>query len=232
MARPTLKCAWEYGVAAERDGLIEATGVFTCHVSRSASADDFTIADQDDMLERLYSWWWVPGTGDEPPSVALRETVDCELSLLRVTVTPGYPLGDTRELFPDPDYAQGTRDVASMPYPPQCATVIGLRTATDTRQGRGRMYLPCSVEEAEIATGHVSPGRADSYGLVIALLASRVRGEPIDPVPAVLSVWSRVAGDAESVLHFEVASRLGTQRRRAVTPVGHRAYGLDGAHIP
>lgn len=77
------------------------------------------------------------------------------------------------------------------PTPNQCALVASLRTASNTRSGRGRMYLPCNGVGAAAASGKLNisvtaltAAIASLMGYTLGQVASETQGQ-LRPVTVV-----------------------------------------------
>lgn len=92
--------------------------------------------------------------------------------------------------------------------PFQCATVVSLLTASATRHGRGRFYLP------PLATGSIDQGRVSAASLAVldtawtAYFAS-LNGDNITPV-----VRNRTGHVSTTVTSARIGDVIDTQRRR------------------
>lgn len=103
--------------------------------------------------------------------------------------------------------------------PTQNAIVISLKTALNSKRGRGRIYLSGFTEEAITGTSSVSLNTADRD--VIGNAAATLRDNletlamngPTDLVH--LAVYSRVDEESRNVTDIRIGRRFDIQRRRA-----------------
>jgi len=201
-------------------------GVMTFHVMRPDSGDPFSIADQDDLIARVWSWWHddtVPGITGDPARKWWGDFVYVQ----RIEAQAVEPtLEDRRDWVPDDEslkYGSG-----GPPGEPQLCALLGLRTSVEDRTTRGRMYFPWAGNPlgAGRSLGYIIEPTRDRIAQMGQNLAVCIRGDDFETDPKVLCVYSRVAGDAHAVTHFVVGDRVTTQRRRASQSVTHYPYDL------
>nr|CRY97172.1 hypothetical protein [uncultured prokaryote] len=107
-------------------------------------------------------------------------------------------------------------DVVSLPgasatesLPAQCAPAVSTRSATATRAGRGRFYLP------PFRVGIMDGGRISAAAMTVcgtaltAMFASLAGGTPLDPV-----LYSRTAFATTNITAADMGDVIDTQRRR------------------
>lgn len=110
--------------------------------------------------------------------------------------------------------AQARTDVTHLgtatdaPQSPRACAVIGLKTATPTRAGRGRMFLPAPTAASITAAGVMSD--AARAALITAVSVPMVT-LAATVIPVILHRATLLATDVTSI---QVGNELGTQRRR------------------
>lgn len=201
--------------------------VCTFHVMKAAGEPAIDEDDREELNLAAINWWSQEGGGFVEVCSAYPSGIELT-DVTSWTILPTVSEPTITELLePFPGTNIGGRGL----HPPQCALGIGLRTLTETRRGRGRMYLPAwTVDAAEEAVGFVSPALQEDLGHIAAHLAWAVRSVyavGVDDGPFVLCVYSRVAGDPAPVTHFEIPDRILTQRRRVIRPLTHLACSLS-----
>lgn len=199
--------------------------VCTFHVMKAASEPEITAADRHELNMAVLRWW----EEDQGGFVEVKSAYPPGLALVSVETRNIEPaIGDPTIadlLEPLPGNNNGLRGL----LPPQCCLLVGLRTAVDTRRGRGRMYLPAYTTEPHLeAAGLVDADQRTDLGHIAAHLAYEVRSvyAGVEDGPFVLAVYSRAGQDATPVTHFEIPNRIRTQRRRALVPT-YSAHSLS-----
>lgn len=161
-----------------------------------------------------------------------------DVTVTRIRPTLGTPFTlfvGTAGTF-NPIQTPGTNP-EGLPWPPQVCWLIGLRTALNTRRGRGRVYLPArfargpfddvTAFRAMAARGQVWSEDKTDLGHCVATLHAELF-EAGASGEYVWCVMSEVDNASYAVTHFAVADFLRTQRERAFTPTTHTLYGLSG----
>ncbi len=92
--------------------------------------------------------------------------------------------------------------------PQRVSIVVGLRTATPTRKGRGRLYLPPPAATALDANGQLTPANAGIISTNFAGFCTAMT--TISPIV----VYHTATKDGTPVTSITVGTVLGTQRRR------------------
>jgi len=92
--------------------------------------------------------------------------------------------------------------------PFQCATVISLLTASATRHGRGRFYLP------PLATGTIDQGRVSAASLVVLDTAWTAFFDSLNTDGVTPVVRNRTGHISTTVTSARVGDVIDTQRRR------------------
>ena len=121
------------------------------------------------------------------------------------------------------------------PGPPQCAVGISLRTALDSRRGRGRIYLPCIRSGAYNAAGEIQPLlsslAAEDGNMTVAKWGAalwRRIGDAGGSTPDDrLAVWSRADEIARTVSEIRAPQVLLTQRRRRIPTLLYASTPAD-----
>lgn len=211
--------------------------VITGHAKRIDGGDEFGEEARTTLGLRASQWWW----DDEMPEGFEDAKRGAELwgsamELVRVRAQTVEPfVSDATEVYPEPGQEQGHGGLT--PHSPAVAFNVRLRTDTNTRRGRGRMYFPATPAGALNTTpgnsiGAVLRTEMRKIALSAALLGARVRGED-EPAGTqmVLAVYSRVNHEARAVVRFECGDRFVTQRRRQPLSQYFSAYSLNGEHI-
>lgn len=194
----------------------KGTGVGDTPWSFSWCATLATGTALDDARDRAVDWWdtlmtfagtspFSSGAGPIFPSaVHASEVISKEIDLAT---------GDTVNALAGTLTPNGSGGGTGLP--PDCATVVSLRTETFTRSGRGRFYLP------PFSSGQLENGRW--YANVTAGLLSCLQGayaaylEGPGSTGAVV-VWSRVNHTTYPVTSLAVGNHVDTQRRRDTPP--------------
>lgn len=104
-----------------------------------------------------------------------------------------------------------TGSLATVAAPPQCATVVSLRTATQGRRSRGRMYLPPPALSVLNQNGDLQSSAAVVYADAIKALFESLNA--LISVDAV-SVYSRTSGGFFPITSVDVGTIIDTQRGR------------------
>lgn len=196
--------------------------------------------DEDDMaaLAVATSDWWETDGADYG---AVQSVYPADIKLNEVSISRTQPTVTDEFVFPLGGAAGTFVNVPSLVrqvlLPPQVSYMIGLRTALDSRRGRGRIYLPAFMTITGPGTG--PPADSIALGLLgdanerIAHIGSRIaeayyNTPGFDPGTFVLCVYSAVDQIGRAVTHFAIPQHARTQRRRALHPSPHSNYGLDG----
>lgn len=228
VARVALTFRVETAVADPSALLQTALSVVTFHVM---SGDSDPVIDEEIREEILFHTlaWWNAGNGGftEAKSIypSSLELVAAECRTILPTIGP---VNEAAILEPYP----GTSATHSL-HPPQCALILGLRTAVDSRSGRGRMYMPAWRPGDPVLgiVGYVDTNQRQELANIAAHLAYEMRQVVTPEGPYRLSVYSRALTDPAPVTHFEISDRICTQRRRGIRPLIHTHYGLSGAPL-
>lgn len=216
------KVAMRYTVE-HTDGPTDIQGVITFHVRRSDGEGEWTELDLEELGGRVQKWW--SETADLPEDhVPLRywysnlfrlDGIDCRQVSPSVSDIVEFPAPD-----PPDDHGSGLGTMLA----PQLALIIGLRSDTDTRRGRGRIYLPAfwpGTAAVPTREGFVP----DEVRLLLARLGAdlvqRIEHDPLELTNWALVVYSRVDDAANAVLSFSIPDRVATQRRRRAAAVQH-----------
>lgn len=141
-------------------------------------------------------------------------TQGSQLVVRQISETDGATLASTVRAI------SGGGSGASPALPADCAVVVSLITATFSRQGRGRMYLPpptaggLGSTDARLVTTH-----QDAYTTGVNHLFVQVKTVS----GAFPIVWSRVAHVGRVVTALKCGNHVDTQRRRDVGPEVYRS---------
>lgn len=180
----------------------------------------------DDARDRAVDWWnvlmthtgpspFTTGAGPIFPSSVNASTVVSREIDLATGVTVGALEG---ALSPDGS-GGGTA------LPPDCATVVSLKTEQFTRSGRGRFYLPA------FSSGQLDAGRwftNVTAGLLACLQAAYAAYLTGEGATGAVVVWSRVNHTTYPVTTLAVGNHVDTQRRRDTPPETYAAGDLTG----
>lgn len=98
--------------------------------------------------------------------------------------------------------------------PAQCSVVHSLRTASTSRHGRGRMYIPALAAPMSSATLRLGTGVAGPYATALAAFLSSIGGLAIDSVPTAPVIAPRGAGALIPIVTVQVDNVIDTQRNR------------------
>jgi hypothetical protein len=220
------------------DGTLDIFSIL--HVKSVDSHVPYTEAHLEQIALGVDAWWH---GGSQPPFKFGSSLYTPQVVLYDVTVTRILPTESDPYILPvgvagifQPIQVPGTNP-EGLPWPPQVCWLIGLRTAVDTRRGRGRVYLPSRFARGpldNVDTFRAMAARGQVWDEDLADLgktAATLHAELFEAGASGEFVWcvySEVAGESYAVTHFEVANFLRTQRRRAFRPSPHTAYGLSG----
>lgn len=92
--------------------------------------------------------------------------------------------------------------------PAQCSLAVSWRTATATRAGRGRMYLP-AMAVSVMSAGKASAGTITAVVAAVKAMTDVLVGDAMTPV-----LYSRSAHTTTEITKFDVGNVIDTQRRR------------------
>lgn len=197
--------------------------VTTFHVMRDASDPPLSPASAEDIANAVYDWWLSP----LDDYFAALEAFSVTTVLMDVTVTRIQPTTDDPVVVVRPYLNLSGRNESSAP--PQLAPGVTLHTTVESRNGRGRMYLPAPAGSIYGSQGESDATWRDALGNVAQHLAASIRSVGAsgpDPGPWVLAVYSRTLGAVHPVVRFSVAETVLTQRRRRVWPRVYHEYDL------
>jgi len=132
-----------------------------------------------------------------------------QLVLRRVTIGgPGAPFATTFEAEPG---VQGT--LTGDPLPPRTAQLVRLKTATLTRRGRGRLFLP-PANEAAGSGGALSAPHFNALGIFAADILNGMNTITVTTSAWQLMLWSPADQDAKEVTDTIAVSRWSSMRDR------------------
>jgi len=128
---------------------------------------------------------------------------------------------DAQVVWPIPGLAEGTianagpGTITGDPLPFQTCGLIALRTATPTRHGRGRVYIPFPAETDNSNTGVPSAGYVTALDLIgTQLFLPRTPGTGGNTNTLTPVIYNRVAHTALGVTQWISRLYWATQRRR------------------
>lgn len=164
-------------------------------VERVPTAFDLTEAG---LIAGQFSAFWGDLKGKISNNVSLNKIVVADAStILGTGLWYEFPVGEAGTVVADP-----------LPF--QVALVASLRTAVNTRRGRGRVYLCGFTETANTTSGEpVSTLRADLLTYFTDLMTG------LDTIDHDLVVYSRTGGNTAIVTNVLIDGYWDTQRRRA-----------------
>lgn len=212
----------------------EATCIVVFHTTR---ADVFPSYDDTALLAlcaQFVRWWEEGNEVDDPPDVnAPRLDYSDETRLIAITAQRTQPTEGAVI-----DYTFGLPSAGTSPdgpAPPQAAVLLSWLSATDTRRGRGRTYLPaprsgCYDPSGEFTT-MLSALASEPGNMTIARWGRALFRNIADSAGTTpndrLAIYSRVDGVARVPQLVRAPQYLATQRRRRIDAIAYEVQDFS-----
>lgn len=180
----------------------EASETFTFTLSAFNAAG--TVAGAAAAWSTALGLLW---NGVAPPADSIKQLIPTTSGIDQSSATEIDPLtGKNLGQVVNTQALVGTD--ATGPIPPQCATVVSLRTALFNKAGRGRFYLPA------LATDKVSAGRLLMAARDSIAVASQKMIQSLNGAGYTVVVYHRETKTHDNVTQVSVGDVFDTQRRR------------------
>lgn len=154
------------------------------------------------VLTPLQSTRWTTQKTLHPTNLSLLPS-----RLYTVDINTGHVIAS--EDISAPALAAGTGGADSLP--PECAHVLTLRGAPNTRRTRGRIYLPAMIPTTMTSVGAVNPTTRTTMVNAWAGFFTGVKNDPSDWTPV---VYSRIDIAAIPITRIDMGDIIDVQRSR------------------